>query len=60
MSTFNCSSQVAELCNHQRAVSKGHQASMEKMQEKLEAIRDEVEVRGMRNADVAGRADVAS
>lgn len=38
--------QVAILCNHQRAVPKGHQGQMEKLQEKLGAIQDEIDVSG--------------
>ncbi|XP_030755185.1 DNA topoisomerase I, mitochondrial [Sitophilus oryzae] len=33
---------VAILCNHQRAVPKGHQKSMEKLKEKIEAKRDQI------------------
>lgn len=36
--------QVAILCNHQRAVPKGHQGQMEKLQEKLGAIQEEIDV----------------
>ena len=38
--------EVAILCNHQRSVPKGHQGQMAKMQEKLQALRDELEVGG--------------
>ncbi|KAL1491086.1 hypothetical protein ABEB36_011737 [Hypothenemus hampei] len=33
---------VAVLCNHQRAVPKGHQKSMEKLKEKIDAKRDQI------------------
>lgn len=33
---------VAILCNHQRAVPKGHQKSMEKLKEKIDAKRDQI------------------
>lgn len=36
--------QVAILCNHQRSVPKGHQGQMEKLQEKLAAIQEEIDV----------------
>ena len=36
--------QVAILCNHQRAVPKGHDGPMEKLQEKLGAMRNEIKV----------------
>lgn len=34
--------EVAILCNHQRAVSKGHEGQMGKLQEKLDAMQDEI------------------
>jgi DNA topoisomerase-1 len=34
--------QVAVLCNHQKAVSKSHDASMEKLNEKLKAVQDQL------------------
>lgn len=34
---------VAILCNHQRAVPKGHQKSMEKLKEKIDAKREAIE-----------------
>lgn len=34
---------VAILCNHQRAVPKGHEKSMEKLKEKIEAKREAIE-----------------
>ncbi|KAI7840141.1 hypothetical protein COHA_006180, partial [Chlorella ohadii] len=35
--------EVAILCNHQRSVPKGHQGQMEKLQEKLAAIQEEID-----------------
>lgn len=32
--------QVAILCNHQRAVPKGHEGQMEKMSQKLEGLQE--------------------
>ena len=34
--------QVAVLCNHQKAVSKTHDASMDKLKEKLKALQDQI------------------
>merc|ERR1719174_1472687 len=34
--------QVAVLCNHQRAVAKTHEASMEKMNEKVNAVKEQL------------------
>jgi hypothetical protein len=36
--------EVAILCNHQRSVPKAHANQMEKLQEKLQALRDELKV----------------
>ena len=35
---------MAILCNHQRSVPKGHQGQMEKLQEKMAALRAELKV----------------
>ena len=37
-----CSPQVAILCNHQRSVPKTHEASMAKVTEKLNAMKEEI------------------
>lgn len=37
--------QVAILCNHQRSVPKTHDNQMKVMQEKLDAMRQELQVR---------------
>lgn len=34
--------QVAILCNHQKAVGKGHDGAMEKLQEKLKDLRKQL------------------
>ncbi len=34
--------QVAILCNHQRAVNKGHAGQMEKLQEKMQGLNEEL------------------
>lgn len=47
--------EVAVLCNHQRAVPKGHVGQMEKLTAKMEALHAELAVRWRGGARGAGR-----
>lgn len=44
---------VAILCNHQRTVPKGHQKSMEKLKEKIQAKREQIDDAEMQVKDAA-------